>query len=68
MAPSLHCVASAISGPAHVPLHYAEVMFDLRDFAGVMRRFRQHALFMLICHLRYFLFPLWRSGAFFLFP
>ncbi len=41
--PSSHCPTSATSGPAHVPLNSAEVMFGMRDSAGVMRRFRQHA-------------------------
>jgi hypothetical protein len=40
---SLHCLTSATSGPAHVPLHSADVMFGMRDSTGAMRRFRQYA-------------------------
>ncbi len=43
MAPSLHCLTSATSGPAHVPLHSAEVIFGMRDSDGCIRRFGQHA-------------------------
>ena len=43
VAQSLHCLTSATSGPAHVPLNSAEVMFGIRDSTGEMRRFRQHA-------------------------
>jgi hypothetical protein len=43
LTPSSHCLTSATSGPAIVPLSSAEVMFGLRDSIGVMRVFRQRA-------------------------
>jgi len=61
IAPSLHCLTSATSGPAHVPLHSAEVMFGMRDSTGTMRRFRQHAF--IHADLPFALFPLSSLGA-----
>jgi hypothetical protein len=43
LAPSSHCLISATSGPAQIPLHSADVMFGLRDSAGVLQIFRQSA-------------------------
>jgi hypothetical protein len=61
ISPSLHCLTSATSGPAHVPLHSAEVMFGMRDSTGVMRRFRQHAFIHV--DLPFAIFPLSSLGA-----
>ena len=61
LAPSLHCLTSATSGPAHVPLHSAEVIFGMRDSDGCMRRFRQHAF--IHADLPFALFPLSALGA-----
>ena len=61
IAPSSHCLTSATSGPAHVPLHSAEVMFGMRDSAGEMRRFRQRAF--IHANLPFALFPLSALGA-----
>jgi hypothetical protein len=61
IAPSSHCLTSATSGPAHVPLHSAEVMFDTRDSAGEMRRFLQRAF--IHADLPFALFPLSALGA-----
>ena len=60
-APSLHCLTSATSGPAHVPLHSAVVMFGMHDSAGEMRQFRQHAF--IHADLSFALFPLSTPGA-----
>ena len=43
LTPSSHCLTSATSGPAIVPLSSAEVMFGLRDSMGMMQMFRQRA-------------------------
>ncbi len=61
MAPSLHCLTSATSGPAHVPLNSAEVMFGMCDSAGKMRRFRLHAF--IHADLPFASFPLSVLGA-----
>jgi hypothetical protein len=59
--PSLHCLTSATSGPAHFPLNSAEVMLGMRDSAGEMRVFRQHAF--IHADLPFALFPLSVLGA-----
>ena len=59
--PSLHCLTSATSGPAHVPLHSADVLFGMHDSAGELRRFRQHAF--IHADLPFALFPLSTLGA-----
>ena len=61
MAPSLHCLTSATSEPAHVPLHSAEVIFGMRDSDGCMRRFRQLAF--IHADLPFARFPLSALGA-----
>ena len=42
-APSSHCLISATSGPARIPLHSAQVMFGIHDSLGVLQIFRQSA-------------------------
>ena len=58
MVPSSHCLTSATSGSAHVPLTSADVMFGMRDSMGVlvMRMFRQNAF--IHPDLPFALFPL----------
>ncbi len=43
IAPSLSCLTSATSGPAHIPLHSAEVMVNMHNSVCAMRRLPQHA-------------------------
>ena len=59
----MHCLTSDTSGPAHVSLNSAEVIFGMRDSDGCMRRFGQHAF--IHADLPFALFPLSALGALF---
>ncbi len=61
LAPSLHCLSSASSGPAHVPLQSAQVLFGMRDSVGTMRMF--HWTAFIHAGLAFALFPLSNLGA-----
>ncbi len=43
LTPSLHCLISATSGPARIPLHAAQVMLGIHDPMGILQIFRPSA-------------------------
>jgi hypothetical protein len=55
-APGSHCLISATSGPARIPLHSAQVMFWIHYSLGVLQLFRQSAFVHV--DLPFVLFPL----------
>jgi hypothetical protein len=59
--PTLHCLTSATSGPAHVSLQSAKVLFGMRDFVGTMRMLYWTAF--IHAGLPFALFPLSALGA-----